>query len=273
MRDFKEYDELLELSKQLQVQPEWLAERTVPEFVFKTYGTQGSEIILLHGLFGHLSNWEKVIPILKDYCRVTALEFPILRGRKSEVSVKALALYVLCFLRFYNFEKCYLCGNSLGGHVALRVALLKPDLIRGLILAGPSGLYENSIDTLPVKPDRQYIRKHMYRVFFDSKHVTDEYVEEIYRIISDKENVKRLLVAAKSAKRDYLFHELPHVQVPTLLVWGKDDEITTLEVGQVFASRLPNPRLVVKECCGHAPMMEAPEWFAEETLKFLRQTQ
>ncbi|MCX7953126.1 MAG: alpha/beta hydrolase, partial [Deltaproteobacteria bacterium] len=130
-----------------------------------------------------------------------------------------------------------------------------------------------SIDTLPVQPDRQYIRKHMYRVFFDSKHVTDEYVEEIYRIISDKENVKRLLVAAKSAKRDYLFHELPHVQVPTLLVWGKDDEITTLEVGQVFASRLPNPRLVVKECCGHAPMMEAPEWFAEETLKFLRQTQ
>lgn len=265
------FDELHNLGKQLGVLPEWLAERRIPEFNYKTYGTTGPKVILLHGLFGHLSNWDLVIPIIEKHAQVTALEFPILKGRKAEVSVKALTLYAICFIISQNFGQVYLCGNSLGGHVAIRTALLKPELVKGLILAGPSGLYENSIDTLPIKPDREFIKRHMARVFFDQKHVTNEYVDEIQRILADKENVKRLLIAAKSAKRDYLLNELPKVTVPTLLLWGKEDEITSLEVGQVFAAKIPNAKLVVKDKCGHAPMMESPDWFAEEILKFIQQ--
>ncbi len=260
---------LQSLAEKLGVYPDWLKQAEIPIFNYSVHGTSGPIILLLHGLFGHLSNWDGVIPKLEKECQLIALEFPILRGTKSEVSVKSLALYVICFLLVKNLNSVYLCGNSLGGHVAIRTALLVPDMIKGLILAGPSGLYENSIDTLPIKPDKEFIRRHMKRVFYDPSLVTDKYVDEIYTILSDKDNVKRLLVAAKSAKRDYLLNELPLVKPPTLLIWGREDEITTLEVGQVFASKIPKHKLVVREKCGHAPMMEAPSWFAEEVLKFV----
>ncbi|MCS6893876.1 MAG: alpha/beta hydrolase [Deltaproteobacteria bacterium] len=267
--DYNLFSFLERLASSLNIYPEWLQKRSIPAFNFRQYGSKGPRVILLHGLFGHLSNWDKVLPRLQMQCELYSLEFPILKGDKSEVSVKSLSLYVTCFLYSQNLFNSYLCGNSLGGHVAIRVSLLVPEVVKGLILAGPSGLYENSIDTLPLKPDKDYIAKHMKRVFYDSRHVTNEYVDEIHRIISNKDNVKKLLIAAKSAKRDYLLNELPSICVPTLLLWGRNDEITSLEVGQVFATKIPKSILKVKDNCGHAPMMEEPEWFADEVLKFL----
>ena len=80
-----------------------------------------------------------------------------------------------------------------------------------------------------------------------------------------------LIHAARSAKRDNLLDMLDQVRVPTLLIWGEEDEVTTMSVAKIFHSRIPNSVLVTKEHCGHAPMIEHPEWFTEQMEKFLRE--
>jgi pimeloyl-ACP methyl ester carboxylesterase len=234
-------------------------------------GTQGPEMVLLHGLFGALSNWDSVQPLMAEYSRPIALQFPILKGHQSEVKIKALALYTEYFIRSKNFAPVALCGNSLGGHVALRLCLAAPELVDCMILAGTSGLYEHSVDALPVRPGREFVADHMQRVFHNQKFVTDAAIDEITGILEDRSHVLNLIHAARSAKKDNLKDLLGQIKVPVLLLWGENDEVTTPEVAQMFHDLIPNSKLVMIDKCGHAPMIEHPEWFAAEVKEFLKE--
>ena len=249
--------------------PLWLKNESVPTFQTLEMGTTGPEIVLLHGLFGALSNWDSVQGLMAEYSRPIALQFPILKGHQSEVKIKALALYTEYFVRSRNLAPVTLCGNSLGGHVALRLCLAAPDLVDCMVLAGTSGLYEHSVDSLPVRPGREFVAEHMKRVFFGERFVTDAAIDEITTILEDRSHVLNLIHAARSAKKDNLKDLLGQIKVPTLLLWGEDDEITTPKVAEMFHDLIPNSKLVMIKDCGHAPMIEHPEWFSEEVRKFV----
>ena len=249
--------------------PLWLKHDEEPQYQTVEGGTSGPEVILLHGLLGALSNWDSLFPLLTSFARPTALHLPILTAHRSEVKVKALTLYTEGLIRKRNIQPVALCGNSLGGHVALRLCLASPELVDCMILSGTSGLYEHSVDALPIRPTHKYIREHMARVFHNPKFVTDQAVEEIYGILSRRLKVLNLIHAARSAKKDNLLKVLKNINVPTLLLWGEDDEVTTMQVAEQFHKNIPNSKLVSIKNCGHAPMIEHPEWFAEETRKFL----
>lgn len=251
--------------------PHWLKEERDPDFKTVEVGGAGPNLLLLHGLLGALSNWDHTIPLFARYATPIALQLPLLTAHRSEVKIKSLALYTEAFIRERNFGPVAICGNSLGGHVALRLALARPELVGCLILAGTSGLYEHSVDSLPVRPDHKFIREHMGRVFYHQKWVTDEAIEEIYSIVSNRANVLNLIHAARSAKKDNLHDLLPQIQCPTLLLWGEDDLVTTMDVAETFHKQIPNSKLVTIKGCGHAPMIEHPEWFADEVRKFLEE--
>jgi len=249
--------------------PQWLKNEEEPAFETAEQGASGPEIVLLHGLFGALSNWDAVQPLFAEFARPVALRFPILSGHRSEVKVKSLALYSEYFVRSRNLAPVTLCGNSLGGHVALRLYLAAPELVDCLILSGTSGLYEHSVDTLPVRPGREFVQDHMARVFYNKKFITEEAVSEITKILENRANTLNLIHAARSAKKDNLKDVLPQVKIPTLLLWGEDDEVTTMDVAETFHRLIPNSELVTVKQCGHAPMIEHPEWFAGEVKRFL----
>ncbi len=250
--------------------PLWLKEEAEPVFKTVEMGTQGPEMVLLHGLFGALSNWDAVQPLMARYSKPIALSFPLLTAHRSEVKVKSLALYTDYFLRTRKIHPTTLCGNSLGGHVALRLYLAAPELVDCLILTATSGLYEHSVDSLPVRPGREFVLEHMAKVFKNEKFITEEAVEEIVKILNERPHVLNLIHAARSAKKDNLKDVLGQVKVPTLLLWGEDDQVTTMEVAEMFHQLIPNSTLVTVKNCGHAPMIEHPEWFADEVEKFLR---
>jgi pimeloyl-ACP methyl ester carboxylesterase len=258
------------LAKWGSVDPLWLKNEQPPEFTTVEMGSDGPEMVLLHGLFGAVSNWNDTQPLMARYCKPIALHFPLLTGHRSEVKVKALALYTDYFVRSRNLQPVALCGNSLGGHVALRLYLAAPELVDCLILSGTSGLYEHSVDALPLRPDASFVRDHMSKVFFQQRFVTDESVQGMVDILSDKMNVLNLIHAARSAKKDNLKDLLGQVTVPTLLIWGEDDQVTTMAVAEAFHKLIPNSELVTFPNCGHAPMIEYPERFAEEVQKFLK---
>jgi pimeloyl-ACP methyl ester carboxylesterase len=249
--------------------PLWLKQEKEPIFKTVEMGQAGPELVLLHGLFGALSNWDTVQPLMANYAKPIALSLPLLSAHRSEVKVKSLAIYTEYFVRQRGFAPVSLCGNSLGGHVALRMCLAAPELVDCLILTATSGLYEHSVDALPVRPGYPFVREHMEKVFFNQSFVTEEAIGEIVSILEDRARVLNLIHAARSAKKDNLKDVLGQIKVPTLLLWGEDDVVTTMEVAETFHKLIPNSQLVSIKNCGHAPMIEHPEWFAEEVRKFL----
>lgn len=250
--------------------PNWLHALEEPNFTtVEPASENGSELLLLHGLFGALSNWDSTLPLFAQFSKPIALSFPLLTGHRSAVKIKALAAYTEYFLRKRKLGPVAICGNSLGGHVALRLCLARPELASCLILSGSSGLYEHSVDSLPVRPDQKFVREHMSKVFFQQRFVTEEAINEITEILKSRARTLNLIHAARSAKKDNLLSHLKEIKVPTLLLWGEDDTVTTMDVAEMFNNNIPNSKLVTIKGCGHAPMIEHPEWFAEQVRVFL----
>ncbi len=233
----------------------------------------GEPVLLLHGLMGEMDHWEASLIALEDACRAMALSLPLFDPAVPAVSLPELTSYVQHFLDVLDFPTAVVGGNSLGGHLALELALSRPDRVSGLILAGSSGLFERGFSRgVPHRPTSEYVRQKMTEVLYDPDLVTPEWVERIRRIVTDRALARRVVCLAASAKRHSLAARLPEIRVPTLLIWGRDDRVTPLEVARRFHALIPDSTLVLLGECGHAPMLERPEVFAAAVQDWLEDT-
>lgn len=222
----------------------------------------GETLMLLHGLFGALSNFKDLIDHFKKTHQVVVPMLPLLELDLLHTSVSGLQKYLNKFIEHRKYDNIHLMGNSLGGHVALVHTLKKPEKIKTLILTGSSGLFENGMgDSYPKRGDKDYIRKKTEMTFFDPKMATDELVEEVFEITSNRLKVIKILALAKSAIRNNLGEELNQIKQPTCLIWGNNDIVTPPFVGEEFNKLIPNSELHFIDKCGHAPMMEVPTEF------------
>jgi len=233
----------------------------------------GPVIIVLHGLFGALSNFKDVLDHFKNDYKVVIPIMPLYTLPVLSTNVKSLMKYVSEFIEFKSFERVNLLGNSLGGHVALVYAAKYPEKVESLTLTGSSGLYENSMgQSYPRKGNIDYVRERVEYTFYDPKTATDELVNECFAIVNDRKKTLKILSLAKSAIRHNMAEELPNMTMPTCLIWGKQDTITPPEVGEEFNKLMPNSELFWMDKCGHAPMMEKPEEFNSIYRKWLSKT-
>jgi hypothetical protein len=218
--------------------------------------------MLLHGLFGALSNFKDLIEYFKKDYKVVVPMLPLFELDIFHTTVSGLAKHVQKFIEVKNYSNIHLLGNSLGGHVALVYVLKNTNKIKSLTLTGSSGLFENGMgDTYPKRGDKDYIRKKTEVTFYDPAMATDELVEEVFQITTSRLKVIKVLALAKSAIRSNLGEELSQIKLPTLLIWGNNDIITPPFVGTEFHKLIPNSELHFIDNCGHAPMMEVPEEF------------
>ena len=233
----------------------------------------GEAVILLHGLMGQMHHWDAVLEGVDDGYRAIAPSLPVFARRLREASLGALARHVVDFMDGLEIPRAIVGGNSLGGHVALRVALEHGDRVSGLLLTGSSGLFERGFSSgVPHRPDRRWVREKMEEVFFDPLLVTEGWVEEAHRVVTTPASALRVLRLARDARRDNLEARLGLIRVPTLLVWGREDRITPLEVGERFRDLIPDAQLTCLPRCGHAPMLEQPEGFADVMANWLEET-
>ncbi|MDI1255579.1 MAG: alpha/beta hydrolase [Flavobacterium sp.] len=227
-------------------------------------------IILLHGLFGGLSNWKDVISHFEEKFEIHAPIIPIYDEHKENILdyfVNDLAEYI----NRHKLQNVILVGNSLGGHVAIIYAHKYPENVNKLVLTGSSGLYENyTIGSFPRRHDYSYIQKQVANTFYDLKCVTKELVDEVFEILSDNKKCIKIIRAAKITQRSYTTDILPEIDLPVLLIWGIEDNITPPNVAEEFKLLLPNAKLVFLSECGHAPMMERPIQFNEVLDEFLK---
>jgi len=232
---------------------------------------QGEPLLLLHGLFGALSNFSGQIDYFRQNYKVIVPILPLLELDLIHTTVGGLEKFVHRFVEYRDYKDINVVGISLGGHVALMYVLRHPERVRSLTLTGSSGLFENGMgDTYPKRGDYEYIRKKTELTFFDPQIASKELVDELYETVNVRMKAIKIIALAKSAIRNNLGEEVSQIKQPTLLIWGHNDNITPPFVGQEFHKLIQNSELHYIDKCGHAPMMERPEEFNTILLKFLR---
>ncbi|MBY0432942.1 MAG: alpha/beta hydrolase [Cyclobacteriaceae bacterium] len=230
----------------------------------------GQVLMLLHGLFGALSNWEGVVNRFSKNFRVVIPMLPIYEMPIKEAGLEGLQKFVEDFVALKKLEKMVIMGNSLGGHVALLYALHNESKVDKLILTGSSGLFENAMGgSYPRRGSYDYIHERVAYTFYDPAVASKELVDEVFETTKSIPKCMRIVAIAKSAQRNNLATELPKIKAPTLLVWGLNDTITPTVVAHEFNRLIPKSALRFIDRCCHAPMMEHPEKFNELVEEFL----
>ncbi|MFM1755338.1 MAG: hypothetical protein RL621_242 [Bacteroidota bacterium] len=232
---------------------------------------EGEVLMLLHGLFGALSNFSDLIERFRKTNKVVVPLLPLFDLDILHTSVTGLAKHVDQFIEHKGYDHIHLLGNSLGGHVALVHVLKHPEKIKSLTLTGSSGLFENAMgDSYPKRGDYDYIKNKTALTFYDPAMATKELVDEVFEITKNRVKVIKIIALAKSAIRNNLGEELNQIQIPTLLIWGKNDTVTPPFVAEEFHKLIPNSQLHFIDKCGHAPMMEVPAEFNNILDNFLQ---
>ena len=232
---------------------------------------EGQAIIILHGLMGGLSNFKTVYDFFPSKgFKVLIPELPIYSMPISETSLKSLSQFLYEFIVFKRLKNLILLGNSMGGHIGLLFAKNYPKLLKGLILTGSSGLYENNMgDKYPNRENYNWIKSKTEDVFFDSNIASKELVDEVFDTVNDRNKLIRTLALAKSAIRHNMANDLPKMKTKTAIIWGNQDTVTPPDVAKEFHKLLPNSSLYWIDKCGHVPMMEHPKEFNNIMHKWL----
>tara|TARA_B100000242_G_scaffold294394_1_gene277155 strand:- start:10376 stop:11137 length:762 start_codon:yes stop_codon:yes gene_type:complete len=240
-------------------------------FNYKSVGN-GQPLVILHGLMGGLSNFEGLFDFFpKNGYAVLAPELPVYNSTLLNTNVKYFAKYVKKFIDHKKLKNVVLIGNSLGGHVGLIFSKLFPKLVKGLVLTGSSGLYENSMgDSYPKREDYNFIKKKTQEVFYRPEIATKEIVDEIFETVNNRKKLIKILAMAKSAIRHNMSSDLPKITNETAIIWGKNDTVTPPNVGKEFNNLIPNSEIFWIDKCGHAPMMEHPQKFNKILFDWLK---
>lgn len=243
--------------------------KTAKGFTYIDQG-QGETLLLLHGLFGALSNWDGVISHFSSRYRVVIPMLPIYDMPILSATIDGLVEYVEKFVKLLNLNELTLLGNSLGGHVGLVYTLKNGSKVKRLVLTGSSGLFENSMGgSYPKRGSYEYVKERVEYTFYDPATASSELVQEVFETTKSIQRSLRIVSIAKSAQRHNVANDLHGIKVPTLLVWGLNDTITPPYVGYEFHRLIKNSELQFIDHCCHAPMMEHPDQFNKVVEGFL----
>lgn len=236
-------------------------------------GTGSLPVIFLHGLFGSPDNWLTIMDDLSAHYRFYALQLPIdfssNRQYQSFRSLSQLTDFVARFMDEMALDRAVLCGNSLGGQLALDYYLQHPERVEKLVLCGSAGLFERSLAGGRLRLSRGLVHDQACEIFFDPAIVTEELVDEIYGMLCDRNYRRFLLRVAKATRDRNMEDELSAVRIPTMVIWGRNDSITPPFVAEQFRDGIHHAELAFLDNCGHAPPIERPREFARALHAFL----
>lgn len=238
-------------------------------------------IVLIHGTSASLHTWDGWVRALAPQRRVLSFDLPGfgLTGpfggsyARDDYRGATYARFVLDLLDHLKLARVVLGGNSLGGEVAWRVAVLAPERVARLVLvdaAGPAytpdseplgfliarvpGLNRVTEWALP----RSLVAEGLVQVYGDPSKVTPELVDRYFELMLREGNRRALGQRMRQAVRGEDAHLISQVKAPTLILWGGRDRLIPPEVGRVFEREIAGSRLVVFPELGHVPQEEDP---------------
>ena len=147
---------------------------------------QGPVLMLLHGLFGALSNWEEVVNHYSKHHRVVIPMLPIYEMPIKEAGLVGLREFTEKFVETMQLDNMIIMGNSLGGHVGILYTLNNPSKVTKLVLTGSSGLFESAMGgSYPRRGSYDYVRERVAYTFYDPNVASKELVDEVFETVMD----------------------------------------------------------------------------------------
>ncbi len=236
----------------------------------------GPPLLLIHGLGGDADEWAFCFEPLSQTHRVLALDL-LGFGRSDkpaiEYTIAGFVEVVDRFLKAMGVERPTLIGSSLGGWIASAFALKRSDAVSKLILADSAGVWADlaEIGMDPHVSTRAHMREVFDRVFYDKRLVTDELVDLAYEqhLARGDGSTIASLIRNVGNGGERLDSVIGGIQVPTLIVWGQQDQIIPLAAGELTHQLIRGSELIVIPECGHVPALEKPAEFVQHVVRFL----
>ncbi|MDD5339084.1 MAG: alpha/beta fold hydrolase [Dehalococcoidales bacterium] len=255
-------------------------------------GNQGSKVILIHGFPASLDIWQKNFMALSQRHQVYALDW-LGSGRTDKLplvtDLNALTEFISDFMKALNIDKASLIGSSMGGGLALQMAITHPQKVGKLILLDNAGMGPQvtsfyHLVSIPwlgrlllSNSTPQNTRIIFESVIYDHSLITSDLINltcELGRLPGALDATLSIAHAGASIMGQRAKYWKPvrkalgDIKVPTLIVWGKQDKIVPVKHAKI-AARIPGSKVHIFDKCGHIPMFERPEEFNKITLDFL----
>jgi pimeloyl-ACP methyl ester carboxylesterase len=261
------------------------AKLSVPVFGQKIayYDTgSGPVVVLVHG-FGSEArfDWGNVLLPLAEHHRVLALDqigFGSSDKPFMDYSIQTYVDFLGEFLRILNIHQFTLAGESLGGWISALYTIesLAPENAQALprpqrlILTDAAGMAPLPAPPIPV-PGTLADAHGVAIVFHDKSRVTEEFVREAWALNLKANDgfTERSLWGNPKTAAELVRNRLAKITVPTLVVWGGNDEIIPLEQGRAYAAGIPGAKLTIVPECGHGPAIEKPAEYLAVALPFI----
>lgn len=247
----------------------------------------GTPLVLIHGYTSSTYSWKDVFEPLSQNFHVVAVDlkgFGFSGKPDGDYTRRAQASLVAHLLDYLKLEKVWLCGNSMGGEIALNIALANPQRVAGLILIDSAGVnvpgsgslaprylqfpvVGRVLTALALTSDK-LVRQGLEKSFYDQTKVTAERVANYYRPLRTRGGQLAAVRARTQWKLFPIEADLGRITLPTLIIWGSDDRLIPLEAGRKMSLLIKDSRLVIFDNCGHVPQEEMPERVVDEITKF-----
>jgi pimeloyl-ACP methyl ester carboxylesterase len=272
----------------------------------------GPTLLALHGTYSSLHTWDGWVDELSDTFRIVRLDMPGfgLTGPRTDGAhtLEHLVGSVGEFCDELDLSEIAVVGNSLGGGVAWRLAIDRPDIVSRLVLlnAGGATLLSNLADNITsfgtdfvprYMTPRMTIRLLLLDAYGDTSKVTNELVARYHNLLMHTGNRRAVIEIARNYKEQHYddnnhdgfdFHtprfpsaydltaeawdgyDISQVTVPTLFQWGSEDSWLHVSFGEELANKVHGSQFVTYDGVGHVPMEESPIDTAVDAAAFIR---
>jgi pimeloyl-ACP methyl ester carboxylesterase len=246
---------------------------------------QGDPVVLIHGWNGSTFDLRYIIPELAQRYRVVAIDLLgygySARPADGDYSIAGQGGLVGQMMDRLGIERAAVLGHSMGGAIAMWLALHYPERVERLILVDSVtanemfrgrnwGMVLRPLLPLlsPVLLRKWIMRRGLRSAVHDPAHLTPETLEDHLRPLRMKGHLRASAKQLSDRRRDEAF-DAGQIRQPTLILWGEHDRWVPLSTGEVLAQLIPNARLVAIRSAGHLPLEEQPALCNRELLEFL----
>jgi pimeloyl-ACP methyl ester carboxylesterase len=267
-----------------------LAGRSVNYVDIDESKTAEPPVVFIHGLGGCWQNWIENLPRIAQERRCIAMDLPGFGSSEmpaEKIRISKYADTVVELLDAIGVQKPVdVVGNSMGGFIAAEIGIRHPDLCHSVVLVSAAGISITNLRRRPVLTTARItaavtnfvimrrgsmVKRPVLRhamLGYVLRHPTRIKADLAYQIMHGSGSPGFL--SALDALTDYDFRDrLGEVKCPTLLVWGREDNLVPVEDADEFERLIPNARKVILDDTGHVPMIERPQTFNDLLVEFL----
>ncbi|MBU9713759.1 alpha/beta fold hydrolase [Evansella tamaricis] len=232
-------------------------------------------ILLIHGFVSSTYTFNRLVPLLEKHFSIIAIDLPGFgRSEKSTSFVYSFENYakvVAECIDYFGLTDVYVVGHSMGGQIALYTAKYIPDKISKLVLLCSSGYLKKAKKLLVYSTylpffhlfvqqyiQRKDVEEYLKNVFYNPSYITEDHKKHFGKPLLEKNFYKSLGRLLRYREGDLSSDELKRIETPTLLLWGKEDRVVPMDVGEKLVKDLPNAKLKSFDYAGHLVTEERP---------------